>query len=384
MQRVIPFLMLFTVIVSCLGFAESVFAGGFDNATIGIKAISMGALPVGIADDASAVYFNPGGMVFNENKALYAEIYGYYAPTKFEYTADSHTDKSDEVFIIPGFFIAKRFDNWAFGFGSYIPYAGGGTAYDNFQDTGFDLESFAGWFAFTPAVAYKLSDSLSIGVALSAYIGEMEGEKNGVKSEYDGFAGYGGHLGLLYKISEELSVGFTARSEVPIEMDGSIKFDGNKFDSDVELTLPYSFTLGFGYKPAQNFTIGLSVSYALYNHMDEIIIKAEEPIGRREEPTGYDNNWFLGLGMEYRTESRFVFRGGLTYDRGVTRGKWLDEKTNDVQKWTPRIGVGYDITESIEMNIAGLIVFGVEEEYNSKKYDQDNFSISVGFRFKYR
>jgi len=211
----------------------------------------------------------------------------------------------------------------------------------------------------------------------------MAGKENGVESEYDGFSGYGGHLGLFYKISDALSLGFTARTEVPIEMDGSVEILGNKLDSQVELTLPYAFTLGIGYQPDQKSTITFSASYSLYNHLDEITIKTEGQ-GPVHVPTGYTNNWFLGLGMEHRTERRLVFRCGLTYDQGATRGKGLSPKTNDVQKLTPRIGFGYPMTDSIEINLAGLIVFGFEEEYESRKYDQDNYSIALGFRFRYQ
>jgi len=42
----------------------SCFAGGFDNHHIGIKGMSMGSAMAGIIDDASAVYYNPGGLVF--------------------------------------------------------------------------------------------------------------------------------------------------------------------------------------------------------------------------------------------------------------------------------------------------------------------------------
>ena len=379
-MRINIFALICGVVLFCLSFSERAFGGGFDNPTLGIKAMGMGLAPTGIADDASAVFFNPGGMVFNEDDTLYAEAYTYYAPTDFQYTENSTTEKSNEAFIIPGFFISKRFGHWAFGCGSYIPYAGGGTAYDNFQDRG-DLESYAGWFAFTPAVAYRLGQTFSVGAGLSLYVGKMEGEELGVKSEFDGIAGYGGHIGFLYKPTDKFGVGFTARSEVPIEMDGTLKMGGLKIDSEVEFTFPYSFTLGFGYEPAPNFILGFSTSYTLWNHMDEITIK---PKGQPaiDDPTGYKNNWVLGLGMEYRTNNRLTYRAGLKFDQGATKDKWLNARSNDVDKLTPGIGIGYNITESMELNIAGLVVFGLEKEYDSKKYDQDDFAFIVGLRFQ--
>ena len=136
--------------------------------------MGMGFTAVGIADDASAVFHNPGGLAYNDKNTWYAEIYANYAFTNIQYKANSITDKSDEKFIIPGFFVSKTFNNWAFGFGSYIPFAGGGTAYDNFQNSGQDLEFSAGWNAFTAAAAYKLNQSFSIGGGISIYTGEME------------------------------------------------------------------------------------------------------------------------------------------------------------------------------------------------------------------
>ena len=63
--------------------------------------------------------------------------------------------------------------------------------------------------------------------------------------------------------------------------------------------------------------------------------------------------------------------------------KGLNPATVDVDLITPTINVAYDITESIEMNIAGLKTFGLEEEYDSKKYTKDFLAFIIGIRFKY-
>jgi len=384
------------IIAICIGIfltiipVGSVFGAGFNNSCIGIKGMGMGHSLIGIADDASAVYFNPGGLVFNDENTWYAEAYGYYAPTKFKYTANSTTDRSDEAVSIPSFFISKTFENWAFGFGAYIPYAGGGTAYDNFQGSPYDLESFAGWFAFNPAAAYKLSPNLSVGIGISLYVGWMESKfynedplvQAMVKNEYSGIAGYGGHIGLMYKPTKEWSVGFTARSEIPIEMDGEVKVDGTKYDSEVEFTLPSSFSLGFGYQPDPKLTIGLSFYYFLYGDTDKITFETEG-LGVDKNPTHYKNCWIVGLGLEYKIKSDLVIRGGIKFDQGAAMDKGLNPATVDVDLITPTINVAYDITESIEMNIAGLKTFGLEEEYDSKKYTKDFLAFIIGIRFKY-
>ena len=220
-------------IILNITFVMNVFGGAFDNPAIGSKAIGMGTAFTGIADDASAVYYNPGGLVFNKKNTWYGELYTYRIKLNYEYTEGSDTDESGEAVINPGFFISKRYENWAFGFGHYIPYAGGGSAYENFLGRGYDLELSAGFAAITPAIAYKLRSNLSVGVGISMYMGGMEREEDGVEMEYDGIAGYGGHIGFMYKPTEKWNIGFTARSPIPIEMDGEVKIAGLKYDSEI-------------------------------------------------------------------------------------------------------------------------------------------------------
>jgi hypothetical protein len=39
------------------------FAGGLENHNIGLRGVAMGYAMAGLGDDASAVYYNPGGLV---------------------------------------------------------------------------------------------------------------------------------------------------------------------------------------------------------------------------------------------------------------------------------------------------------------------------------
>jgi len=367
---------------------EDVFGIGFTNSCIGLKGMGMGNSLTGIADDASAVYFNPAGLAFGEKNSWSAELYLFYAPIfKHEYSANSITDESNKPVYIPSFFISKTYDSWAFGFGAYVPYAGGGTAYDDFQGTPYDLESFAAWYALTPTVAYKFSPNFSVGVGLSLYAGQMERKFFDptlsvlVENEYDGTAGYGAHIGFLYKPTRELSIGFIARGEIPIEMDGEMKIAGTKFDSEVDFTLPSSFSLGFGYQPNSKIMIGLSFYYYLYGDTDKITIKAG--VAEREEKTYYKNCWDVGLGIEYKINDELDIRAGLKFDQSATKDKGLNPATVDVDLITPSINVAYGMSESIEMNLAVLYAIGLEEKVNLEKYNKNFLGILVGLRFRY-
>ena len=364
-------LVIFLVILLNMTIVGKTFGGAFDNNIIGIKGFAMGSAFTGIADDASAVYYNPAGLISNENPAWNAEVYGYFLFTEFKYTANSREDLSDETIFVPGAFLAKKYDKWALGFGFYTPYGGGGTAYENFQGSQNDLDYASGLAALTPAMAYQVLPNLSIGGGLSLYIGVLESKiaqevaptvYAEVKSDYSGIAGYGGNIGLMYKPMQDLRIGLSVKSMVPVKMDGTVKVAGNENDAEVKFSLPFYFTLGAGYKPNPHLTLGVSACYMLWEDMDKITFTIAD--AETEAKTSYKNSWLLGLGMEYMIRNDLVIRAGLKYVQGATENEGLNPSSNDVDLVTPSFGVAYHFSESIEVDIAGAYVYGFEKEYN--------------------
>lgn len=379
--------MLVSVMIGVLvgGQAIGAFAGGFDNSGIGIKGMSMGGALVGIADDASAIYYNPAGLAMNAENTWDGEAYGYSVFTDLKYTANSIQDKSDETVILPGVFISRKQHDWAFGFGCYVPYAGGRSKYENFQGTPYNLEYEAGLVALTPAIAYRLRPDLSIGAGVSLYMGSMESSvfdpnvSTVVKSEYDDYlAGFGANLGLMYNPTKKVRIGVSVKSKVPVSMDGTVTIAGNATDSEVDFTLPYYFAAGIGYEVNTKLTFGFSAYYMLWGDMDNITFTTAGI--ENQMRTYYKNSWNMGLGMEYKMRKEITLRAGLRYMQGATKAEGLNPALNDVDLLSPSIGVGYRITEYLELDIVGSYAYGFEKEYNSQNFDQDNALVLVGVR----
>ncbi|MBW1900241.1 MAG: outer membrane protein transport protein [Deltaproteobacteria bacterium] len=388
----------FITIFSFINLVGNVFGGGFDNTAIGMKGMSMGNGLTGLADDASAVYFNPAGLVFLEKNVWNGELYTYFAYTSFKYKANyndgsDHKDESNSLMIIPGFFISRTYDKWAFGYGFYTPYAGGGTDYSNFQSTGSGLEAAAAFPSATIAAAYRISPKLSVGVGLSMYMGMMMESKNifiydpagpvvtPYKSKFDEiYAGYGGHIGIFYRPSEELGIGLTVRSEVPIEMDGweKVEIGGSlvRFGSETEFTLPWSFDVGVGYKPSPKLTLGCILSQRFYSNMDEMEFDIAGDI-----KTHYKDIWFAGIGVEYKVKDDLALKAGVKYLEGASNDKGLRADTVDVDTIHPTVGFAYDMSESKEFNMSIMYNAGIKERHNNQTFDQDHLSLIIGLRF---
>ncbi len=116
--------------------------------------------------------------------------------------------------------------------------------------------------------------------------------------------------------------------------------------------------------------------------MDKIKYKTEGQ-ATYEYRTGYKNSWTIAAGMEYKFSDDLDVRGGLVFVQGATKRKWLRPETNDISEIDPTFGIAYDVTESMELNISGVYIFGLEKEYNDNTYDFDNIIVNIGLRFMF-
>jgi long-chain fatty acid transport protein len=365
----------------CIAVSVSLTGRGLDNSGIGIRGFSMAAAFHGIADDASAVFYNPGGLAFLEEQSWNAELYGYLVNSKFLYSNPLTENKSDEKFVIPGFFISKTFKKIAFGVGTYVPFGGGGVDYKKFQGSPFDLESSLGFFCISPTVSYRLLSKLSIGVGLCMYYGDISTNVNAIKSEYSGLAGYGANIGLLYKPAKQWGFGISMRTPVNVKMDGSTTVMGFPLDSEVEFKLPYYFSFGIGYKPEPGLTIGLSTVFMMWGDVDKMTFTTMgSPF---DFITHYKDSWFAGLGVEYKVSNKFTARTGVNYYQTSTADEGLTPDTNDVDFFSLTLGFAYSLAKAIEFNISGVFSFGVAREYNYQTFDQDHRTLLAGLRFKF-
>lgn len=393
------------ILISIHVFTIEVLAGAYDNHSVGLKGNSMGTAFTAIADDASAVFYNPAGLVMSEENKWQAELYALTIFTNFEYETCATCDKCEQVPVLPGMIISKNNGNWAFGCGFYVPFAGGGSKYKNFHNTGYNIEAGAGFADITSAVSFRLTDKLSIGSGLSIYMGGMENtmclmdskaEYALQKFKYEDTAGYGGHMGLMYKASDKISLGLNIRSPVSIKMDGHETVIGTsiipsyKNKSNISFTFPYYFTLGFGYKPHSKITAGFDICYMLWSDMDKI--KTRSDGYTNEIKTYYKNSFVIGLGLDYQVNEKLSLRGGLRFNQGATKDKGLlashepsllAVSSNDIDLLIFSVGFAYQINQCVELDITGFYQEGFQKKIGFRKYDQDNIFLLTGFRFKF-
>jgi len=374
------FILAGTLLIYCFGITGIAFGLVFDNGAIGIKAYFMGSAFVGIADDSSAVHYNPAGMSFNDKNVLYGQLYVHYQSLGFTFTTPVTEDESDETFPGGGFFLSKTYDKWAFGYGTYVPFGGGGFAFDDLQGIpGNDIEVMLGLIALHPAFAYRFNEKLSVGAGLIAYMGEWEEEMPGYKNKYDEIpAGWGGNIGIMYRPNKKLSAGLNVRSQSSIKMEGTETINGVKYDSEIKFTVPYYFDMGFGYKPRPDLLFGVHFVYMLWGDTDEFRYTRNPTF-----ETHFKDSFRTGLGMEYKVDDRLAILSGFKYVQpSVNKEHALFPGTNEMDLYTLNVGIAYKIKKSLELNIGGLYTWGSEEE-NGIECEVEHIFVTAGARFRF-
>lgn len=334
---------------------SSLFANGLSLNSVGPRALGMGGAMVGLADDPTAIYWNPAGLA-GQNSSLYAfgtDIIPFgtykanssdfgYPPDYFVIDAKSKTNH----YASPNFFANYSMGNLAFGLGVFVP-AGLGAEYngaDLIPISGGDLEwmSKIAVIDIAPTIAYKINDMFSFGVTGNIFYGMFDMKRPSIYTDTLGVShgfqysesstgtGFGVSGGLLCKLSEMIQFGVSARTEIKVTMSGEaenalMSFMGylgtSDFDRDVAWPLWAAF--GVAVKPMENLTITADAQYSQWAKSEkEFHTDFKDPYWKAATATTGDDTFVLDwkdctqlrFGLEYMASEKLALRAGFYYD----------------------------------------------------------------------
>ncbi|OYD14214.1 hypothetical protein CH333_08745 [candidate division WOR-3 bacterium JGI_Cruoil_03_44_89] len=310
-------IILWSVIVLILlqGSATAYSNWSFYNRNdIGAKAIGMGGSFVGIADDPTAVYWNPAGLVqINKLTVLAAaEI----SEGEVFYTWERKTTPNllyETSHYFPsyiGFVIPTEKTVWCIS--EYIPYDLYAivrdmeeTTPEHPEGTGnkFDTMDYTRFYTTTVSMAYKMNPYVSVGINLNYFFkrdGIITDYKKGKDRSYitESGHGFGGDIGILCKPHENLGVGFVMKYNL-LPIKGII--GGTK----VEETLPLFIGAGISARVLPKILLNADINFTKWSG---ISFKWGEESANPE----YVRDIFQQrIGLEYLMRDNLALRIGL-------------------------------------------------------------------------
>ncbi len=318
--------MLAMLALALLLAAPPTWATNGDNMiAVGPIARAMGGVGVAAPQDAiSAVFANPAAMCFGPycpsseiNFAGTAFMPKVSTRIESQFFGTVQADSDETVYAIPAFGLSLPMgdgaSNWRFGLSAYgvsglgVDYRG--TAVDNNTFIGGAFPAASGSYSqlqimkFAPAVAWQPSAKWSVGVALHVDYATLD-LRNGSSPGY----ALGIQPGLIYKATDNLSLGANYISPQSVTHDNVSDFDGDGVFDSLELQAPQQLSFG-----------------AAYTLMDgRLLIEGDTKWINWSDATGYrdfdwKDQWVFGIGGQYEVIDRLFVRAGFNYSESPVR-----------------------------------------------------------------
>jgi long-chain fatty acid transport protein len=275
--------------------------------------------------------------------------------------------------IIPAgslFYVHKISDKFAAGFG-VLGFFGLSAEYeDNWVGRYFVTKETLQGLTLMPAVAYKLSDKVSLGAGLNAMYGTLD-TKLAVNNRRisdscrqlseikDNTWGYGGKFGVLYEISKGTRLGLTYLTKT--KMDFTVTptvsnvrpgLDAILTSRSIDMTIraPQQFILSGYHELSDKLAIMGNVGWENWQDFGNIDIDAEAT-GTFTVNAHYQNTWHVALGAQYKLSDPWMLSCGAAYDSSMVDGANRTPTLPLGAMW--RFGAGAQYAMSQTMTLSG-------------------------------
>ncbi|MEW6701949.1 MAG: outer membrane protein transport protein, partial [Bacteroidota bacterium] len=316
--------------------ASSAYAGGFQINEHGARAMAMGGAFTGLANDPSAIYFNPAGIAQLKGTQFYAGATMILPISSFALPKPSTTEyeMKSQVFSPINFYVTQQLSEKFYAGISVNNQYGLGTKWDpNWIGRYLAVETEVRTFFITPVVAYKFSDNFSLSVGATyafadVKIARKSPNPNPTQSEplidMNGTAtAFGFTAGLLYKPSSKFQLGLSYRSESKFDFSGTVVSNPATFthpllkvnlpfpygDIKAPLTTPQNITFGLAYIPDDRWTATFDFQYIGWSSYNKLEVTFSSYDLDLNPANGVQN--VQSVVRDY--QNTFIVRGGLEY-----------------------------------------------------------------------
>jgi long-chain fatty acid transport protein len=375
----------FLLVVLSVGVSSSLYAlgsGAFENQTgVSVKALSHVAY-AGVADDPSAIYYNPAGLVQVPRWQL--QTGSSFLKMDSEHTDPSgKTDKSDAGWVAAPhlyFSYGQPEGKWALGVGLNTPFGLISRWNNDSFSRNYTTEARMAASVLNPTVAYAVTDRLSFGAGLDYVDISDVGLKQKVPftdgdAEFnaDGHA-WGYNFGALWKASARHSFGLSYRSQVNVPVSGEVELknvtepvasmflggaSSYKTGAQTEFKFPQSVALGYGFHANDRWTMFADYEWVNWNTTQETKFTYDQ--NNAILPQSIERRWRntnnLGVGAEFKARDWWDVRfGSFVYER-VVPSSTLESQIPDAGRVGLTLGSGFHFGKtSVDVGYTAILL----------------------------
>ncbi|MGD2295034.1 MAG: outer membrane protein transport protein [Candidatus Aminicenantes bacterium] len=410
----------FLSVLACLVFLSSFgYSNGLNLNGLGARAVAMGGAFVGLADDFSAIFWNPAGLA--QLKGTTFGLCGDAILPKGTYELsllgiDAQTQSTMYPAGVLGFFVPIG-ENVVAGVGVYTP-SGLGAKWDGADmallagtpDTpNADIiwESFIGVVSASPSLAVNIQDMFYLGASLNINYGMFNIKRTagyatvnvpvstpigiiyvpifidlGQYEESSTGWGFGATIGALIKPIEQLSFGISYRTPSKVKFSGDASIENfptlgipQETTFDREVTSPMWLGIGVAIHPFENFTITADAQYTNWKKLDVVHTTFDDTnwafllADESDMELHWADKWQFRFGLEYWISEAFALRSGYYYDPAPSPDATMNILVPNYDFNSVSFGFGYllnglqiDLTAEYLMGKERVVALSLENE----------------------
>ena len=401
-------IILVAVCVFLLSFSsQKVFAS--DTGVIKLElpdaaAVGMGGAFTGEADRPSAVYYNPAGITQMNTPEVSAGLTWLQPQIKFESATPDNGGTSEmktQNFLFPDVFVTVPVikNKLYLGLGESSDFGGGvsweANSFSQYATVKTSMEDQD----YRLVAAYKINDQWSVGAGATNDQSHFEHDV-ALAQPYGGGNGdalfkandnaWGFDLATMFKLNDQNQFGLDYKSPIHHQYSGTLYmnnlsssptfgplpyglggyanvFGGSSFSTEAiqKLTLPQSVTLGYDLKPTKKWTINFDLEwtdwsqykqqttyYPNVNGEQAAILATGNPQAR-----DWTSVWSESVGVQYAVTDKFRVRAGYEHHQTPIPEATVDTEFPDSDSNAYTVGLGYDITKNLTIDIAYVADF---------------------------
>lgn len=382
-------------IISALFFVSSAFAGGFQVNLQSTRSAGMGHTGTGLKLGASSAFFNPGALAFSKAEVHLGINLIRSRITYREFDPGIYTAQTTSGIGTPFFghasFKLNAESKFVFGVSIYTPFGSGVSYEDDWKGQFLLREMSLRAIFYQGTIAYQLNEKLGIGLgyvfatgdfALRRGVPIQDANGNYGEASLSGSGiGHGFNLGVFYQLSEQISLGFSYRTGVQVNLNaGEARFDvppalNENFPTTAftsQLRLPKVINWGVGIQATSKTLVSFDVNYVGWSSYDTLAFdfaENTEQLQDAKSPRRYKDVVILRAGIEHELNEKLTLRGGLFWDFSPVQDGYMTPETPDMDKLGVTAGLSYHFTDKISVDLSFMYIHGPERSDRNHETD---------------
>ena len=348
--------------------------------------------------DISGVFYNPATMTLHPGTQFQAGFVAVGLDLAYEGDGVTENGAANTQPIPFGYISHQMTDNMWIGLAMTVPFGMGTDYSENWALAGRGISAKVLTFDFNPNVAWKLSDTLSLGAGMSLQYASADLKlKKSQSIESMGSAtfdseidadsiAWGFNVGLMWSPLDNLRFGLSYRSRVNHNADGDLIIDNGKMNVDAFPMLAGKFdatatlsTPAWAMATAAWDVNDLVSLYATFRWTDwsifsELKINSDLP----SEPivNKWQDTYLFSVGTDLRFTNWWTFRAGIGYETSpIDDPKTRTAIIPDADRWWFALGSSFQATDNLQLDVSAAWLHGTGERdlYDTAGQKQGRF-----------